>query len=145
MTKELKKSQLYSQMVKSDKNDYLYDLKKKSADLHNFKNSRKSLKSNDSSNYEIINTPNNMYFEQYKKGNHKGSIMTGDSKDIETANYATANHKGTTKKYLTKKINLAADGKSCPKKAKKMKITSRNSNVTSHKNSTSRKFECLKF
>lgn len=127
-------------MVKSDKNDYLYDLKKKSADCQNFKNSRKSLKSNDSSNYEIINTPNNMYFVQYKKGRHKGSIIVADSKDIESANYATANHKGSTRKYLTKKINLATDGKSCTKKAKKMKITSRNSNVTSNKNSTSRKF-----
>jgi hypothetical protein len=140
-TKEVKRSQLYSQIIKSERNDYLYDLKKKAGDVQSIKNSSRCMKSvNESGNYEVVKTPSNIYFEQYKKRLHKGSFIVGDSKDIDFTNHTTTNQKASGKKYLTKKINLATDGKSCAKKTKKMKINSRNTNViTSAKNNISRK------
>jgi hypothetical protein len=144
-TKEVKRSQLYSQIMKSERNDYLYDLKKKAGDVQSIKNSSRCMKSvNESGNYEVVNTPNNMYFEQYKKRLNKGSIIVGDSKEIDFTNYTTTNQKANGKKYLTKKTNLVTDVKSCAKKAKKMKINSRNTNViTSAKNNISRKSNFL--
>lgn len=116
--KDLKHAQIHGKEKKSDLHA-LYDLKKKSFKRNKAKTNCKKgskniievsnycrcssfysfLATNKQAHYEIINTPNNMYFDQDKQRCEKSKNKQNEPTRIDYVNYSSVQSKPISKKY----------------------------------------------